>query len=244
PGAPDTFPQGAADRAADATAGRASVAVMPFVDMGAGWSATPGLDSGVGQGARGGLADGLTHDVITRLAKLRTLFVIARGSVFALAERSIDPEDAGRRLNVSFVASGTVTRRSDGILVTVELVETRTARILWAETLESKPDDALTLPEAIGDRIVASIASEIETAERNRALLKPPNSLNAWEAYHRGLWHMYRFTRDENEVARQFFERAVRLDPTFARAHAGLSFTHWQNAFQRWGEREVEIDRA
>src|SRR5205814_234867 len=83
-----------------------------------------------------------------------------------------------------------------------------------------------------GDRIVASIASEIETAERNRAILKPPSSLDAWEAHHRGLWHMYRFNQADNDRARHFFEMAVRLDPTFARAHAGLSFTHWQNAFQ------------
>jgi len=77
--------------------------------------------------------------------------------------------------------------------------------------------------DEIGNRIVASIASEIETNERNRAILKPPSSLDAWEAYHRGLWHMYRFTRPENDAAQRFFERAVSLDPTFSRAHAGLS---------------------
>src|ERR1700748_2589411 len=68
-----------------------------------------------------------------------------------------------------------------------------------------------------GDRIVASIAGEIETLERNRAILKPPNSLDAWEAHHRGLWHMYRFNQTDNERAQHFFETAVRLDPTFAR---------------------------
>ncbi|TIS98143.1 MAG: transcriptional regulator, partial [Mesorhizobium sp.] len=92
----------------------------------------------------------------------------------------------------------------------------------------------------IGDSIVSSISAEIETVERNRALLKAPNSLNAWEAYHRGLWHMYRFTQAENETARHFFATALQLDPTFARAYAGLSFTHWQNAFQRWGDRDRE----
>ena len=98
--------------------------------------------------------------------------------------------------------------------------------------------------DEIGNRIVASIASEIETIERNRAILRPPSSLDAWEAHHRGLWHMYRFSKADNERARHFFEMAVRLDPTFARAYAGLSFTHWQNAFQGWAEREPEIDRA
>ena len=119
-------------------------------------------------------------------------------------------------------------------MVTVELAETRTARIVWAEVFDHKLDDAFLVLDEIGNRIVASIASEIETIERNRAILRPPNSLDAWEAHHRGLWHMYRFNRADNEQAQHFFEMAVRLDPTFARAYAGLSFTHFQNAFQGW----------
>jgi len=211
----------------DATTSRkASLAVMPFVE-----------DAG---GVRGGLADGLTHDIITRLAKLRDFFVIARGSVFALAERNIAPEDAGRRLNVDYVTTGTVRSQAGRIFVTVELVEVRTARIVWAETFERKPDDIFAVLDDIGNSIVSSISTEIETVERNRAMLKAPNSLNAWEAYHRGLWHMYRFTRTENELAGHFFGMALKLDPTFARAYAGLSFTHWQNAFQRWGDRDQE----
>jgi TolB-like protein len=211
---------------------RASLAVMPFAEN---------TNHG---GVRGGVADGLTCDIITRLAKLRSLFVIARGSVFALAERGIGPEEAGRQLNVDYVASGTVRQQTGRILVTVELVEARTARIVWAEAFDHKPDDAFAVLDEIGNRIVSSIASEIETVERNRAILKAPNSLDAWEAYHRGLWHMYRFTRTENEQAQHFFRMAVQMDPTFARAYAGLSFTHWQNAFQQWAERRQESDRA
>jgi len=211
---------------------RASLAVMPFAES-----------AGAG-GFRGGLADGLTHDIITRLAKLRDFFVIARGSVFALAEKNIAPEDAGRRLNVDYVATGSVRSQPGRFIVSVELVEVRTARIVWAETFEHKPDDIFIVIEDIGNSIVSSIAAEIATVERNRALLKAPNSLNAWEAYHRGLWHMYRFTRQENELAQHFFGEALKLDPTFARAYAGMSFTHWQNAFQRWGDRDRETALA
>lgn len=211
---------------------RASLAVMPFAES-----------AGAG-GFRGGLADGLTHDIITRLAKLRDFFVIARGSVFALAEKNIAPEDAGRRLNVDYVTTGSVRSRPGRIVVSIELVEVRTARIVWAETFEHNPDDIFIVIEDIGNSIVSSIAAEIATVERNRALLKAPNSLNAWEAYHRGLWHMYRFTRQENELAQHFFGEALKLDPTFARAYAGMSFTHWQNAFQRWGERDRETALA
>ena len=224
-------PTSAAEIPSD-TKSRASLAVMPFIEAAS------------GGGLRGGLADGLTHDIITRLAKLRDLFVIARGSVFALAERGVGPEDAGRRLNVDYVTSGTVQRSEGRVTVGVELVEVRTARIVWAEAFHRKLDDTFDVLDQIGDSIVSSISAEIEMVERNRAILKAPNSLNAWEAYHRGLWHMYRFTQSENEFAQHYFAKAVELDPTFARAYAGLSFTHWQSAFQRWADRETESARA
>jgi tetratricopeptide (TPR) repeat protein len=92
--------------------------------------------------------------------------------------------------------------------------------------------------------VVASIAGEIEMIERNRAILRPPSSLDAWEAHHRGLWHMYRFSKADNERARELFQMAVRLDPTFSRAYAGLSFTHWQDVFQGWAEPAPQIERA
>jgi len=224
--------ENAGDGLVAAPARRASIAVMPFVDR----SPAPA--------ARGGPADALAHDVITRLAKLRSMFVIAQGSVFALAERRVGAEEAGRMLNVEYVVSGSVRSHGGRLAVTVELAETRTARIVWAESFDGELDDALLVLEEIGNRIVAAVASEIEMLERNRAILRPPSSLDAWEAHHRGLWHMYRFTQADNARARRFFEMAVRLDPTFSRAYAGLSFTHFQDAFQGWTAREPEIDKA
>jgi DNA-binding SARP family transcriptional activator/TolB-like protein len=211
---------------------RASIAVMPFAAHGAGTL------------VHGGPAGALAHDVITRLAKLRSLFVIAQGTMFALSERKIGPEEAGRILNVDYIVSGSLRRQGDRLQVSVELAETRSARIIWAEVFDQKVDDAFLVLDEIGNRIVASIATEVESIERNRAILKPPNSLDAWEACHRGLWHMYRFNKADNDLAKHFFETAVRLDPTFARAYAGLSFTHFQNAFQGWAKREAEVERA
>ena len=211
---------------------RASIAVMPFVDRS---SETD---------RKGGAADALAYDVITRLAKLRSMFVIAAGTTFALRDRAIGPEEAGRILNVNYVVGGSLRRAGRKIVISADLVETRTARILWAETFSEKQDDALLVLDEIGNRIVASVAHEIEMVERNRAILKPPSSLDAWEAHHRGLWHMYRFNKLDNERARQFFARAVELDPTFARAYAGLSFAHFQNAFLGWKKAAPEIERA
>ena len=224
--------QGVAREAESTPTGRASLAVMPFVDR----TLTTGI--------RGRAADALVHDVITRLAKLRSLFVIAQGTVFALHDRGIGAEEAGRMLNVDYVASGSVRQDDTRLTVAVELSETRTARIVWTDVFDRKLADTFDVLNDLGDAIVGAIASEIEATERNRAVLAPPSSLNAWEAHHRGLWHMYRFNEVDNERARHFFEMAVRLDPTFARAYAGLSFTHFQNAFQGWSERQPEIERA
>jgi len=226
---PDAAASAARERS---SARRASVAVMPFVD---GVAAAE---------AGGGIADALVHDVITRLAKLRTLFVIAQGTVFALHERRVGAEAAARMLDVDYVVSGAVRVLGGRLLVDVELAETRTSRVVWAERFDEPRDGTLQVLDEIGNRVVSSIAGEIELLERNRAILKPPASLDAWEALHRGLWHMYRFTRGDNEEARRFFATAVELDPTLARAHAGLSFTHWQNAFQGWADRDQEVGRA
>ncbi|HEU4778841.1 MAG TPA: tetratricopeptide repeat protein [Steroidobacteraceae bacterium] len=217
---------------APASTRRASIAVMPFVDR------SSETDK------RGGAGDALAYDVITRLAKLRSMFVIAQGTTFALRDRAIGPDEAGRMLNVDYVVSGSVRRNGRKFTVSADLIETRTARIVWAEVFDEKIDDALDVLDEIGNRIVASVAHEIEMVERNRAILKPPNSLDAWEAHHRGLWHMYRFSKADNERARQFFAQAVELDPTFARAYAGLSFAHFQNAFLGWKKAAPEIDRA
>ena len=211
---------------------RASIAIMPFEE------------TSVAGAHEANMSSALVHDVITRLAKLRSLFVIAQGTVFALHERTVGVGEAGRTLDVDYVVGGSLRQRGNRIVVHVELTETRTARVVWAEVFDQERDDAFLVLDEIGNRIVSSVASEIETVERDRAILKPPSSLDAWEAYHRGLWHMYRFAQSDNAHARHFFEMAVRLDPGFARAHAGLSFTHWQSAFQGWAEREPAMRRA
>jgi len=212
---------------------RASVAVMPFFDRTS------------GELKRSGLGDGLADDIITRLAKLRVLTVIARGSAFAMSDRNIGAEEAARLIGVGYVATGTVRRQAGRIDVAAELIETGSSRVVWADQFECREDDAFATLDSIGNSVVASIAEEIETAERNRAILKAPTSLNSWEAYHRGLWHMYRFNNADNQRAAHFFDRAIELDPTFSRAYSALSFTHFQNAFlHRPAERQFEIDRA
>jgi DNA-binding SARP family transcriptional activator len=121
---------------------RGSVVVMPFVE------ASPGASP---------VANGLTDDIITRLAKLRVLFVIARGSSYALGERGIGAHEAGRMLNVEYVVSGVVRRHGDKLSVLVELAQTRDAGIVWADEIEGAADQTFGVLDSIVNRIVALI---------------------------------------------------------------------------------------
>lgn len=207
-----------------------SLAVMPFRPRGA-----PPDE----------IADGVVHDIIARLVRLRSVRVTARGSVFALAERGISDAEAARLLAVDYLVTGTLRRHGARSAVGVELVDVRDGRVRWAESYDCAGDRLFDARDEICDRIVATVAGEIEAAERNRAVLAHPDSLGAWERFHRGLWHMYRFTRADNDEAQPLFRQSVEMDPTFSRAWAGLSFTHFQNAFLLHPEeRDREIDRA
>jgi len=209
---------------------RASIAVMPFAAL------TPAANR---------LADGLTDDIIIGLAKLRSLFVIARGTAFTLRDRGIRAPEAGTLLGVDYVTTGTVCMDSPRIRISLQLCAQANGRILWADEYDGRADDAPMAPVTIATRIVSCLEAEIRLAECNRAIVKPPSSLDAWEAHHRGLWHMYRFTERDNDEAQRLFQRAIALDPTFSRAYAGLSFTHWQNAFTfKPTKRQPETDCA
>jgi DNA-binding SARP family transcriptional activator/TolB-like protein len=209
---------------------RGSVAVMPFEEL--------------PHNSASGLGRYLAHDVTTRLAKLRSLFVIDPASTSALEARGMGAEAAARVLDVDYVVSGMLRRDRGHIALSAQLIHTRSARVVWADSLRAVEAEPFDVLDELGDQLVAAIADQVELAERQRAVLKAPESLDAWEAHHRGLWHMYRFRREENELARRWFETATRLEPGFSRPHAGLSFTHWQNAFQGWGDRERETELA
>src|SRR5262249_57961871 len=146
---------------------------------------------------------------------------------------------------VDYAVSGSVRRHGDGVTVVVELADVRDGSIVWTDSFDAGAGETFAAVDSIVQRIVAAIAEEIESAESRRAVLKPPTSLDAWESYHRGLWHMYKFNAQDNRDAEQFFRAALALDPTFSRAYAGLSFTHFQNAFlELTPDRDHQIDLA
>lgn len=198
--------------------GAPSIAVLPFL-----WLSS--------DRAQDMLADAVAHEVIIELSRLHWLTVIARGSSFQFRDPSVDLAAVGERLGARYLVTGTVTVDGKRSAVSVELVRSADRHLLWADRFEGPMEDLLGLRSTVARDIVSTIDYRIPLAEATRAAVLPTESLDAWGAYHRGLWHMYRFSAEDNGLAGKLFEHAIAIDPHFARAHAALSFTHFQNAF-------------
>nr|HNP37835.1 hypothetical protein [Woeseiaceae bacterium] len=184
-------------------------------------------------GSYASIADGLPHELITELARLRWLFVIARGSSFRLRGEDLDLREVGRLLGVRYCLSGTVEIRGLALVVTTELADTRGGDIVWSERYNGSVDDLHTVRAEIRSKILSSLEIQIPLHEARDARLRNTDDLDAWSAYHLGLQHIYRFNQTDNKAAAKLFAQAIRKDPGFARAHAGLSFVHFQTAFLR-----------
>lgn len=199
-------------------AGRPSIAVLPLQLL------TP-VDR------YGALGDAVAQEVILELSRLHWLFVTARASSFQFRDPGLDLKRVSEVLGVRYIVTGSLAVHGKTSVVAIELTQADTGRIIWANRFEQPISELLLLREAIAASIVTTIETRIQTAEAIRAGRLSTENLDAWSAYHRGLWHMFRFNRDDNIEAGRLFSLATKDDPYFARAHAGLSFTHFQNAF-------------
>ncbi len=222
---------GVADRGGGKPAGKAadqisrpSIAVLPFRSIGA------------AGGAYASIADALPHELITELSRLRWLFVTARGSSFRLRGSDADIGEIGRLLDVRYCLSGTVEIEGGSLSVTVELIDTRDGGVVWADHFAGSIDDVHQIREDIRSKILAALEIQIPLHEAALARLTVTENLDAWSSYHLGLQHMYRFNRKDNAAAAALFQQAVTRDPNFARAHAGLSFVHFQTAFMHYSD--------
>ena len=157
----------------------------------------------------------------------------ARGSSFRVGADS-ELGDIGRLLGVRYCLFGTVEGSARRLAVTVELMDTHDGGIVWADRFSGRVDDVHSMRDEIRSRVLTALDIRIPLHEAALARLAVPDDLDAWSAYHLGLQHIYRFNRADNAAAEQLFQRAVALDPGFARAHAGLSFVHFQTAFMRY----------
>ena len=202
---------------------RPSIAVLPFRVLGV-------------PGPYAALADALAHELIADLARLHWLFVTARESSFRLRGAEADPGEIGRLLGVRYYLSGTVEQAGPRLAVMVELTDTRTGGVVWAEHFTLPVDEVHALREQIRTQTLSALEIRIPAHEASLARLSVTENLDAWSAYHLGLQHMYRFNRTDNAVALALFQQSIAKDPDFARAHAGLSFVHFQSAFLRHSE--------
>jgi len=185
-------------------------------------------------GPAGGLAEALPHDLIDELSRLRWLFVIARGSSFRFQDA--DLAAVREALKVRYCLSGVVELSGGVLRVTVELAETTDGGVIWTERYEGRLEDVHDIRQRIAGATLSALELQIPLHETQRARLKPPGDLSAWSAYHLGLHHLYRFDRAGNARAAALFEQAIARRPDFARAHAGLSFTHFEDAFLRFAD--------
>ena len=190
-----------------------SIAVLAFTNMG-------------GDIEQEYFADGVADDIITELARVRSLFVIARNSSFAYKGRTIDVRQIARELGVRYILEGSVRRGADRLRVTAQLVDAETGNHLWADRYDRPLQDLFALQDEIALTVAKAISPAVTEAEQRRALRRPPESLGAWEAYQRGLWHVMKYRADHIAPARKLLNRALELDPTLASAHAVLAWLY------------------
>ncbi len=180
------------------------------------------------------LGEGLAHDLITALCRLRWLFVIARGSSFRFVSHQHDVRDVGRALNIRYCLSGSVSRTGNEVIVDVELADTRSGRLCWQHRYVEPRENIHEVRQNLVDSLVSTLDIQIPMHEASLAALRVPDDLDAWSHYHLGVRHMFRFKARDNAVAAEHFRVAVSRSPEFARAHAGLSFTSFQDAFLKY----------
>ena len=206
-----------------------SVAVLPFTNMS-------------GDSEQEFVSDGIAEDVITALSRYPSLFVIARNSSFTYKGRAVDVKQVGRELGVRYVLEGSVRKAGNRIRVTAQLVEAGTGNHVWADRYDQDLADIFAVQDEITEAVTVAIAPAIADAELQRAVRKPPDSLDAWAAYQRGLWHLSEANPDDNTIAQKFFRQAIDLDPTFAGGYSGLALAQLQAAavYQKVGLLEAQ----
>jgi adenylate cyclase len=172
-------------------------------------------------------ADGVTEDLTTALSRLRWLFVVARNSAYAYKDRGVDVRIVARELGVRYALEGSVRRVGPRIRITAQLIDAEKGGHIWAERYDRQLDDIFAVQDEITGNIVASIEPHLWEREGDRAAAKPPDSVDVWGLVVRAIDLVNRFGLAENEEARRLLERAITLDPAYARAHAIFAWALW-----------------
>lgn len=223
---------------AGAGAAKPSVIVLPFANMS-------------GEPEQEFFADGLTEDILTDLSRFPELFVISRNTAFKYKGQAVDVRKVAREIGVQYVVEGSVRKAGKRVRVTVQLIDGESDRHLWAERYDRDLDDIFALQDEVTNAIVAVLPGRVDAATRERAARKPTENMAAYECVATAKTLHHRSTREDNARAFQLIERAIRLDPEYAHAHAwkacivGQQLTYgWCDPEEGLAIVEQEITRA
>ncbi len=230
--------RGAGPRAPGAEA-KPSIAVFPFQNFG-------------GKAEEEYFADGMAEAIITDLARVPGLLVIARNSAFQYKGGNVDLKKAARELNVRYVLEGSVQRSAERLRVHAQLIDVDTGYHLWAERYDRDREDVFAVQDDISKDIVAALKVALRPTEPTRP--PPTRNLEAYDTYLRGVFTFERANAREDSAgideAIRLLDKAVALDPEFALGHATLGFYYTTKHFTYdarpdWAERGyVETQKA
>ena len=211
--------------AAAGASDRPSIAVLPFINVG-------------GDPAHEYFTDGITQNIITGLSRFRDLSVIASSSSFAYRGKAVKIQDASRDLGARFVLEGSVQRAGVCLRITAQLIDGATGRHLWAERYDRGIDDIFAVQDDVSELIVGTLAAayggRLGKAWQGRADASGTRNLRALDHFLHGMDLMHRCTQEDNERAREAFAEAARLDPTYAKPIAEMSWSHMIDAYLGW----------
>jgi len=203
---------------------RRAIAVLPFMNF----SGDPEQEF---------FADGITEDIISRLAGWRAFPVIARNSTFNYkGQKKVDVKEVAKDLGAFYVVEGSVRKSGHRVRVTAQLIRADTNQHILAERYDRDLTDLFALQEEIVAAIAGNIEPELLKFERERVAERPQQSEDAYELYQHGMWHHYRHIREDNVEAQSYFRRALAIDAEYPQAAAALTIAVLNAGFLGWTE--------
>ena len=220
------------DRMAFPLPDKPSIAVLPFENM----SAEPGQEY---------LSDAIAEEIITALAKIPKLFVIARNSTFTYKGKPVKVQKVAEDLGVRYVLEGSVQRSGDRLRVTAQLIDAIDGKHLWAEKYDRVINDVFELQDEITKKIITALQVKLTEGESVNVYAKRTTNLEAYLKVWQGYAYSTKQTKEDNARARQLYKEALVLDPEHSGAYDALGWTHMMDARFGWSEsREKSMEQA